>query len=190
MHFHPPTFFFFLLAKFFSRPIVVNGEPDTELTQRLWGSINAEIKLQEVRNKWRGDVNICRCLQRGTHSNTLIHSYLYTRITQCEIYSYSPDPERNPFSSQPRLRQVYYFFFHRSLRRIVFFAGYSVSKLSMSSSSLPLPDNGDEGERYGGCGCCFLMRFFFHFCFFLFFVLFFFCTFLLSTFNTVASFAT
>lgn len=43
-------------------------------------------------------------------------------VTDCEIYSYSPDTESDPFAEDGSLWSFNYFFYNKKLKRIVFFA--------------------------------------------------------------------
>eukprot|EP00047_Mylnosiga_fluctuans_P000218 m.188668 g.188668 ORF g.188668 m.188668 type:complete len:243 (-) comp10028_c0_seq2:127-855(-) len=43
-------------------------------------------------------------------------------VADCEIYSYNPDTESDPFAEEGTLWSFNYFFFNKRLRRIVFFA--------------------------------------------------------------------
>lgn len=75
----------------------------------------------------------------------------------CEIYSYSPDTDSDPFAEEGALWSFNYFFFNKKLRRIVFFACRATSLLSAPREDEGLSeaeeddiftyDEGDSGLR-------------------------------------------
>eukprot|EP00735_Rhodelphis_limneticus_P014241 TRINITY_DN8243_c0_g1::TRINITY_DN8243_c0_g1_i1::g.10181::m.10181 TRINITY_DN8243_c0_g1::TRINITY_DN8243_c0_g1_i1::g.10181 ORF type:complete len:229 (-),score=23.40,sp/Q6PGU2/MAF1_DANRE/45.71/2e-49,Maf1/PF09174.5/5e-50 TRINITY_DN8243_c0_g1_i1:28-714(-) len=66
----------------------------------------------------------------------------------CEIYSYIPDLDQDPFSESPNLWSFNYFFYNKVLKRIVFFTCCSVRKDHRSiDPMLPGPYTDDEEEE-------------------------------------------
>lgn len=63
------------------------------------------------------------------------------KLRECEVYSYVPDMEDDPFS-QGNLWSFNYFFFNRALKRIIYFTCIARSKLMPSS---PVGGNGGGG---------------------------------------------
>jgi hypothetical protein len=55
------------------------------------------------------------------------------KLRECEVYSYVPDMEDDPFS-QGNLWSFNYFFFNRTLKRIIYFTCIARSKFSLPSS--------------------------------------------------------
>ena len=56
------------------------------------------------------------------------------KLRECEVYSYVPDMEDDPFS-QGNLWSFNYFFFNRSLKRIIYFTCIARSKFSILPNS-------------------------------------------------------
>jgi len=54
------------------------------------------------------------------------------RLHECEVYSYIPDMEEDPFS-EGNLWSFNYFFFNRSLKRILYFTCIATSKYSLKA---------------------------------------------------------
>ncbi len=54
------------------------------------------------------------------------------KLQECEVYSYLPDMEDDPFS-QANLWSFNYFFFNRQLKRILYFTCIARSKYLLSS---------------------------------------------------------
>lgn len=64
-------------------------------------------------------------------------------IDDCDIYSYSPDPESDHYEEDAPVWSFNYFFFNKSLKRIVFFTCRCVSNLDeLDESSDPEPSFG------------------------------------------------
>lgn len=63
-------------------------------------------------------------------------------LRDCEVYSYVPDMEEDPFSEGVNLWTFNYFFFNRSLKRILYFTCIATSKFS--GTSQPVPQLGDS----------------------------------------------
>eukprot|EP00048_Salpingoeca_helianthica_P023492 m.24724 g.24724 ORF g.24724 m.24724 type:complete len:241 (-) comp8746_c0_seq1:236-958(-) len=53
----------------------------------------------------------------------------------CEIYSYNPDTDSDPFAEEGALWSFNYFFFNKKLRRIVFFACRATSLLAAAAAA-------------------------------------------------------
>jgi hypothetical protein len=52
------------------------------------------------------------------------------KVTDCDLYSFIPDPDADPFSEEGNIWCFNYFFFNKRLRRVVFFTCRAVSKLT------------------------------------------------------------
>mmetsp|Transcript_1530 Transcript_1530/g.4163 ORF Transcript_1530/g.4163 Transcript_1530/m.4163 type:complete len:247 (-) Transcript_1530:579-1319(-) len=75
------------------------------------------------------------------------------RLRDCEVYQYIPDLEGDPFS-EGTLWSFNYFFFNKTLKRIVFFTCIARSKLFTSAEGTAeddsdLPDDVDETDMDG-----------------------------------------
>mmetsp|Transcript_52750 Transcript_52750/g.120213 ORF Transcript_52750/g.120213 Transcript_52750/m.120213 type:complete len:136 (+) Transcript_52750:54-461(+) len=69
------------------------------------------------------------------------------RIHECEVYSYTPDMEDDPFSQFGSLWSFNYFFFNRGLKRIMYFTCIAKSRFTPQT---PSGDGGfDEGDEVG-----------------------------------------
>jgi len=67
-------------------------------------------------------------------------------LKDCDIYSYMPDIESDPFSEDgtpPAIWSFHYFFYNKKLKRIIYYAVYAVSKNVIDINSNPYLD--DEG---------------------------------------------
>uniref|UniRef100_A0A8D0DNB6 Repressor of RNA polymerase III transcription MAF1 homolog n=2 Tax=Salvator merianae TaxID=96440 RepID=A0A8D0DNB6_SALMN len=60
-------------------------------------------------------------------------------LAECDIYSYNPDLDSDPFGEEGSLWSFNYFFYNKRLKRIVFF-----SCRSISGSTYPHPETGNE----------------------------------------------
>ncbi|XP_051887181.1 repressor of RNA polymerase III transcription MAF1 homolog isoform X2 [Pristis pectinata] len=56
-------------------------------------------------------------------------------LLECEIYSYNPDLDSDPYGEEGNLWSFNYFFYNQRLKRIVFFTCRSVSALMVPSDS-------------------------------------------------------
>jgi len=63
------------------------------------------------------------------------------RIRECEIYSYIPEPDADPFSDDS-IWCFNYFFYNKKMKRVLFFTVKSVSKVDATGVS-----SGDEENR-------------------------------------------
>ncbi len=63
---------------------------------------------------------------------TLIWSAIdsVVELSDCDVYAFQPDPDSEPEAEQGNLWSFYFFFFHRKLKRIVFFTSRSVSLMA------------------------------------------------------------
>ncbi|KAJ2554360.1 RNA polymerase III-inhibiting protein maf1, partial [Coemansia sp. RSA 1933] len=70
------------------------------------------------------------------------------KLDDCEVYSYTPEAESDPYDEEAPVWSFNYFFFNKSLRRIVFFTCRCVSNLeeleSLSDQDLVFGDLQDE----------------------------------------------
>ncbi|NXR21588.1 MAF1 polymerase, partial [Cinclus mexicanus] len=60
-------------------------------------------------------------------------------LAECDIYSYNPDLDSDPFGEDGNLWSFNYFFYNKRLKRIVFFTCRSVSGYTYTR-----PDTGNE----------------------------------------------
>ncbi|XP_061463099.1 repressor of RNA polymerase III transcription MAF1 homolog [Rhineura floridana] len=60
-------------------------------------------------------------------------------LSECDIYSYNPDLDSDPFGEEGSLWSFNYFFYNKRLKRIVFFTCRSIS-----GSTYPHPEAGNE----------------------------------------------
>uniref|UniRef100_A0AAZ3Q134 Repressor of RNA polymerase III transcription MAF1 n=1 Tax=Oncorhynchus tshawytscha TaxID=74940 RepID=A0AAZ3Q134_ONCTS len=75
-------------------------------------------------------------------------------LQECDIYSYNPDLDSDPFGEEGSLWSFNYFFYNKRLKRIVFFTCRSVSVLSgygrgCLDNELDMELNDDEEEIEG-----------------------------------------
>ncbi|KAJ2120095.1 RNA polymerase III-inhibiting protein maf1 [Coemansia sp. RSA 720] len=74
-------------------------------------------------------------------------------IDECDVYSYMPDPESDPYEAEGPVWSFNYFFLNRNLKRIVFFTCRCISNLdeldNTSDQELVFGDLIDEPARPG-----------------------------------------
>lgn len=56
-------------------------------------------------------------------------------LEDCEVYSYSPDAEGDPFADTGSIWSFNYFFYNKKQKRILYFSSRCASKLSMDMTS-------------------------------------------------------
>jgi hypothetical protein len=64
------------------------------------------------------------------------------KVTECDLYSFIPDADSDPFAEEGNIWCFNYFFFNKKLRRVVFFTCRAVSKVNSLSGR-------DAGAEYG-----------------------------------------
>lgn len=64
-------------------------------------------------------------------------------LANCDIYSFNPDWNCDPYSDEPTIWSYHFFFVNRNLKRIVLFTYRSVSNISMNNTY-----NDDDEEFY------------------------------------------
>jgi len=69
-----------------------------------------------------------------------------TQLRECDIYSYIPDPDSDPFFEDGYIWSFNYFFYNRKLRRVLFFTCRSVSKQTLEEEE----EDFSEGEETMG----------------------------------------
>ncbi|XP_063071646.1 repressor of RNA polymerase III transcription MAF1 homolog [Engraulis encrasicolus] len=82
-------------------------------------------------------------------------------LSDCDIYSYNPDLDSDPYGEEGNLWSFNYFFYNKKLKRIVFFTCHSVSSFMAPRDSgigndldLELDEDYEDGESMdeGRCG--------------------------------------
>ncbi|KAB1257801.1 WD repeat-containing protein 97 [Camelus dromedarius] len=76
-------------------------------------------------------------------------------LAECDIYSYNPDLDSDPFGEDGSLWSFNYFFYNKRLKRIVFFSCRSISGSTYTSSEAGNEldmELGEEEEESGGGG--------------------------------------
>ncbi|KAK6315043.1 hypothetical protein J4Q44_G00145720 [Coregonus suidteri] len=76
-------------------------------------------------------------------------------LQECDIYSYNPDLDSDPFGEEGSLWSFNYFFYNKRLKRIVFFTCRSISVLSgygrdCLDNELDMELNDDDEEEIEG----------------------------------------
>jgi len=68
------------------------------------------------------------------------------QIQRCDVYSYLPDQVDDPFTEQGTIWSINFFFYNRTLKRILYFACRAVSKTASQGTdpSEELPDEDDS----------------------------------------------
>ncbi|KAJ1676030.1 RNA polymerase III-inhibiting protein maf1 [Spiromyces aspiralis] len=54
-------------------------------------------------------------------------------LSDCEVYTYEPDSDSDPFADEGSIMSMYYFFFNKRLKRIVFFSCRCISDIRQTS---------------------------------------------------------
>eukprot|EP01117_Protostelium_nocturnum_P014886 TRINITY_DN5714_c0_g1_i1.p1 TRINITY_DN5714_c0_g1~~TRINITY_DN5714_c0_g1_i1.p1 ORF type:complete len:229 (-),score=47.28 TRINITY_DN5714_c0_g1_i1:113-799(-) len=67
---------------------------------------------------------------------------------ECDVYSYIPDIESDPFGEEGSVWSFNYFFFNKKLKRIVFLHTRALSKMSTSMGTNDF-ESGEEDEDWG-----------------------------------------
>jgi len=62
------------------------------------------------------------------------------RLKECDIYSFCPDSDTDPYAEQGNIWSFNYFFYNKKLRRVVFVTFRAMSKLSAVSADYPDSD--------------------------------------------------
>jgi len=57
------------------------------------------------------------------------------KVSECDVYSYIPDPDADPFSEEGNIWCFNYFFFNKKLRRVVFLTCRAVSKIAAANGA-------------------------------------------------------
>ncbi|KAK4524377.1 hypothetical protein GAYE_SCF03G2277 [Galdieria yellowstonensis] len=79
------------------------------------------------------------------------------RPEECEIYSYIPDYESDPYSSCGALWSFCYFFYHKNMKKILLFACTLSTRLADDSESVNSMDEEDFGKESSGLEAPFAM---------------------------------
>ncbi|KAJ3104202.1 RNA polymerase III-inhibiting protein maf1 [Phlyctochytrium planicorne] len=73
------------------------------------------------------------------------------QVKECDIYSFTPDPDVEPDAEEGNLWSFYYFFFNRKLKRVLFFTARAVSFMAQNrfESSASFVMDEDMGSEAG-----------------------------------------
>jgi len=76
----------------------------------------------------------------NTDLGTKLWSTLDTEISlkECDIYTYVPDVDSDPYAEDGTLWNFNYFFYNKKLKRILYFTCYAVSKLDTKNITMKL----------------------------------------------------
>lgn len=71
-------------------------------------------------------------------------------LEDCDVYSYNPEFEEDPFAERSKIWSFSYFFYNRKLRRILCFSCRCLSKLAMDEDSLDEMLSEEEADYLQG----------------------------------------
>ncbi|KAA8532512.1 hypothetical protein F0562_032672 [Nyssa sinensis] len=72
------------------------------------------------------------------------------KLAECEIYSYNPDSDADPFQERGSIWSFNFFFYNRKLKRVVSFRFYCVSNLVADGFPTDELDYDDDEEIFDG----------------------------------------
>lgn len=125
--------------------------PDYDFSTLRPEQFGKELHLKLIRNA----INTQLSEMVEIHSNGLLEQLwraidLVIQPEQCEIYSYIPDLESDPFSESTTLWSFNYFFYNRQLKKILYFKCLSRTKIYDDASVVATDErvSEDESEDY------------------------------------------
>ncbi|XP_042034659.1 repressor of RNA polymerase III transcription MAF1 homolog [Salvia splendens] len=114
-------------------------------TEETWDSFKQifDVYMLEASKEWSEE-------NEGDSLLATLHKALdeVVKVSECEIYSYNPDSDADPFLEKGAIWSYHFFFYNRKLKRVVSFRFSCLSSLVSEGFHLDEPSLEEDGEIF------------------------------------------